>query len=256
MRASSACALRHQRADLLLDHDRPVEDVAFVLEDVGLERHHLLNAQRPLLVPRPRQAERLIPRRQLDRAGARLLRQRHGERLQDDALDVVLRLLGGEPERIDLYAVAEAPLARLADAVALGGEPVPQPRERLQLADLLDEADAGVDEERELADDVGNRDAGALLHPIEDCAGVREREGDLLHRRRPGLLQVVAAQVHRVPRRDLADRVLDDVGGEAQRLLGREDVRAAREELLDDVVLGRAAQLAVIRALAFGGGHV
>ena len=85
---------------------------------------------------------------------------------------------------------------------------------------------------------------GRCLHAIEDGEGVGEREGDLLHRRRTGFLQVVAADVHRVPLRDVRDGVLDGVGGEAQRRLGREDVRAARQELLEDVVLRRAAQLA------------
>ena len=51
---------------------RAVEDVV-VLEQVGLEGQHLLQPQRPLLVPRPRQAERLVPRRQLDGAGAGVL---------------------------------------------------------------------------------------------------------------------------------------------------------------------------------------
>ena len=120
MRASSASASAISAATFVLDHHRPFEDVALVLEQVGLERHHLLDAQRPLLVPRPRQAERLVPRRQLDRARARLLRQRHRQHLEDDALDVVLRLLRGEAERVDLHAVAEAALARVGDAVALG----------------------------------------------------------------------------------------------------------------------------------------
>ena len=71
-------------------HDlRALEDVG-VLEQVGLVGEHLLDAQRPLLVPRAREAERLVPGRQLDRAGARVAAERHGERLEHDALDVVL----------------------------------------------------------------------------------------------------------------------------------------------------------------------
>ena len=57
-----------QLGRLRLDDVRPVEEVV-VLEQVGLEGEHLLDAQRPLLVPRAGQAERLVPRRQLDRPG-------------------------------------------------------------------------------------------------------------------------------------------------------------------------------------------
>jgi hypothetical protein len=52
-----------------LDHLRPLEQVG-VLQQVGLEGQHLLHAQRPLLVPRSGQAQRLVPRRQLERPGA------------------------------------------------------------------------------------------------------------------------------------------------------------------------------------------
>ena len=51
------------------DHVRPGEEVV-VLEEVGLERQHLLDPERPLLVPRSRQPERLVPRGKLDRPGA------------------------------------------------------------------------------------------------------------------------------------------------------------------------------------------
>ena len=87
------------------DH-RAVEDVV-VLEQVGLECEHLLHAQRPLLIPRSRQAERLVPRWQLDRSSASTLRQRDPEHLEHDALHVVLGLGLGEAERVHLHAVAE-----------------------------------------------------------------------------------------------------------------------------------------------------
>ena len=59
--------------DLRLDHLRPLEEVP-VLEQVGLEREDLLHPQRPLLVPRAGEAERLVPAGQLDRAGPRVAR--------------------------------------------------------------------------------------------------------------------------------------------------------------------------------------
>ena len=63
---------RRARPTLRLDHERALEDVV-VLQQVGLEGQHLLQPQRPLLVPRPRQAERLVPRGQLHGAGAGVL---------------------------------------------------------------------------------------------------------------------------------------------------------------------------------------
>ena len=53
---------------------------------------------------------------------------------------------------------------------------------------------------------------------------------------------MIAADVDRVPLRDLVDRVGDHVGDQPQRVLGREDVGAPREVLLDDVVLRRPGQ--------------
>ena len=73
------------------DDVRASEDVV-VLQQVGFVGEDLLDAQRPLLVPGPGQAQRLIPCRQLDRASTCVARQCDGEHLQDDALDVVLRL--------------------------------------------------------------------------------------------------------------------------------------------------------------------
>ena len=81
--------------DLARHHRRAVEQVA-VFQQIGLVGEDLLHPQRPLLVPRPRQAERLVPGRKLHGAGAGVLRQRHRQHLDHDARDVVLRLRLGE----------------------------------------------------------------------------------------------------------------------------------------------------------------
>jgi hypothetical protein len=49
--------------------------------------------------------------------------------------------------------------------------------------------------------EVGRGHLAARLHRVEHGDGGRQREGEFLHRRRAGLLQVVAADVHRVPLR-------------------------------------------------------
>ena len=144
--SASVLSLRDQRRDFLA----AVEDVA-ELQKVRLVGHDLLQAQRPLLVERARQAERLVPGRQLDGAGARVLRQHHRQHLDQDAIGVVLRLLLGEAERVDLHAVAETALGRVLHAEAVAGDLVPQLDERAHLGEFGDEAHAGVDEERHAA---------------------------------------------------------------------------------------------------------
>jgi hypothetical protein len=72
---------------------------------------------------------------------------------------------------------------------------------------------------------------------------VGEREGDLLHRRAPLLADVVAGDRDRVPLRDALAAVLEDVGGQPHRRLGRIDVVAAGDVLLEHVVLDRPPEL-------------
>ncbi len=69
-------------------------------QQVALVRQHLLDAQRPLLVPGPGQPQRLVPGGQLHGARACVLRERHGQHLEDDPLDVVLRLRLGQTSEL------------------------------------------------------------------------------------------------------------------------------------------------------------
>ena len=207
----------------------------------------------------PGQAERLVPRGQLDRAGAGVAAERDRQGLEHDALDVVLRLGLGEPEAVDLDAVAHPQQLRVGDAVPLATDPLPHLAHRPELRVLLDEAHAGVDEERDPPEDLREvrlRDLAAGLDLVEDRDRGRQRVGDLLHRGRPGLLQVVAADVGRVPARDLVDAEGDRVGDQPHRGPGREGVGPAREVLLDDVVLGRALERGAVDAVLVGDGDV
>ncbi len=168
------------------------------------------------------------------------------------------------PERVDLHAVAEAQQPRVLHAIALAAELLPEDSHRAQLRVLLDEAKARVHEEGDAAEDgahallvgaAGQR-FQALAHGVEDRDRVAHRVGDLLHRCRARLLEVVGADVDRVPLRDVRDGVGDRVRREAHRRGGRKGVGAAREELLDDVVLGRALELLLADALLLGGDDV
>jgi hypothetical protein len=80
-----------------IHHHRPLEDVR-VIEQVGLVGEDLLDPKAPLLIPGARQAQGLVPRRELDRACARIAAERHRERLEHDPGHVVFRLRLGQPE--------------------------------------------------------------------------------------------------------------------------------------------------------------
>ena len=150
------------------------------------------------------------------------------------------------PERVDLHPVAEPAVLGVLDAVALLRQLVPELGEGAHLAHLLDEADARVDEEGDAGDHLAEallRHLAGVAHRVEDGDRGADRVGDLLHRRRPGLLQVVAADVDRVPLRHRRHGVGDHVGDQPHRGPGREDVGPARQVLLDDVVLRRPREL-------------
>ena len=99
-------------------------------------------------------------------------------------------------------------------------------------------------------------DLPRLLHRVEHADGGGQAVGQLLHRRRPRLLQVVAAHVHRVPQRDPLGAERDHVDDQPAGRQRREDVRAARQVLLDDVVLRGAPQVLAGHALLLGVGDV
>ena len=235
-----------------------VEEVV-VLEQVALVGQHLLHPQRPLLIPRARQTERLVPRRQLDAAGSSRLGERHGEHFQDDALDVVLRLRLGEPEAVHLDPVAEAQRLRVADPVTLPPDALPEHPEGAQLAHLLDEADPGVDEEGDRRKHLSEAIRGNLpgvAHGVEHADSGCQRKRQFLYRRGAGLLQVVRADVDRVPHRRVRRAPGHHVDRQPARRFGREDVGPPRQIFLDDVVLCRAAQLGGSDALLLGVGDV
>ena len=244
-----------QGSHLGLHHDGAGEQVV-VLEQVGLEGQHLLQSQRPLLVPWAGQPQGLVPRRQLDGPGPGVLAQGHPEHLQHDSLDVVLGLGLREAQRVDLDAVPEPALLGVLHAVPLQQQRVPELREGAHLAHFFDKPDPGVDEETDPRADLAEALLGHLaagFDGVQDGDGGAQREGDLLDGCRPGLLQVVAADVDRVPLGDLRDRVGNHVGDEPQRRAGWEDVGPPRQVLLDDVVLRRPGQLSGYGALLLGG---
>ncbi len=237
---------------------RAVENVG-IFEEIGLVGDDLLYSERPLLIPRTRQAKRLVPRRKLHGARPRLLRQDNRQHFEKDAIDVVLGLLLGQPQRVHLDAVAEAAELRVRHAVAVLANLVPEIDEGAHLAHLGDEAHARVHEERNARHrltELGLGDLAARLHRVEHGDGDRERIGKLLHRRRACLLQMIGADIGRVPFRNLAEGEDHDVLDEPHRRLRRKHIGAARQIFLDDVVLNRSGQQLAVDALFVGEGDV
>ena len=100
---------------------------------------------------------------------------------------------------------------------------------------------------------------GALagrLDRIEHADGGGKRKGEFLHRRRAGLLQMVGADIHRIPLRHFLGREQDHVLGQPHRRYRRKHIGSARQIFLDDVVLRRAGELLARHALLVGERHI
>ena len=155
--------------------------------------------------------------------------------------DVVVGLLRSQRAACRLGVEAQLLRARVGGAEPVAHDVRPQTPRRPELGDLFEKIVVTVEEERQAlsqAVDVEPRvDAG--LH-IGDRVG--QREGNLLHRRRTRLADVIAADGDRVPLRQLVFAEREDVGHDPQRRARRVDVGAPRQVFLQDVVLNRAAQ--------------
>ena len=205
----------------------------------GLVGDHLLGAQRDPRRALGRQRQRLVEAVGVQRLGAAA---DGGEALQRDADDVDLGLLGLQRHAAGLGVEADHLRALGLRAEALAHDLRPHPPHRAELGDLLEDVVVAVEEERQPGRELVDLEpAGERRLGVGDR--VREREGDLLHRRAALLADVVAGDRDRVPLRDPLGAVLEDVGGQPHRRLGRVDVVAARDVLLEHVVLDRAAQL-------------
>ena len=178
-----------------------------------------------------------------------------GERLHGHARHVHERLLRRERHPGGLAVEAQRARAVRLRAEALAHDALPHAPRGAELRDLLDEVVVHVEEERELraerVDVEARVDRG--LH-VRDAVGERERQ--LLRCVRARLADVIAADGDRVPAGHLAGAPREHVGDEPDRGPRRVDVRPARDVLLEDVVLHRAAKRAARHALLLGDGDV
>ena len=146
------------------------------------------------------------------------------------------------PHAGGLRMEAHRPGAGILCSVPLLHDPRPDPAGGAVLGDFLEEVLLRYEEKREARRELVDPEARFERRvDVRDTVG--DGEGELLRRRRAGLAHVITADADRVPLRHALRAVLEDVGDEPQRGLGREDVGPPRDVLLQDVVLHRAAEL-------------
>ncbi len=172
----------------------------------------------------------------------RLRPAEHGrQRLDRRAHDVHLRLLCRQRHARRLRVEAHQQRALVPRAEPVTQLPRPDPPRRPVLRDLLEEIEVRVEEERQPRRELVHIQA-TPQRPLHIGEPVRQRERELLRRRRPRLADVVAGDRDRMPQRHLRRAELDHVRHQPHRRLGREDVLLLRDVLLQDVRLDRPAQ--------------
>ena len=194
-------------------------------------------------------------RRQRDgfvqRIGVQRLRaaQHRRQRLDRGAHDVVVGILFGQRHAGCLAMRAQHQRVRLLRAEFVH-DLRPQQARGAQLGHFHEEVHADAEEERQARRERVHRQS--LRHRGADIFhAIRQRVGQLLHRRRTGFVHVIAADRDRIELRHLFRRVFDDVGDDAHRRRGRIDVGVAHHELFENVVLNGAGEFLRRNALLF-----
>ena len=250
MRSTSASSSQAPRLELVgqrLDEPRAAERIGGV-GHADLLGQDLLRAHRERLRVLGRDRDRLVVAGERERLHAAEHRR---ERLQRRAHDVVLGLLQRERRAAGLRVRAQLQRARVERAEAVAHDRRPHAPQRAVLGDLLEEVRVRVEDPREPRSEVVDRDA-VREHRLDVGDRVGERERHLLHGRGARLAHVVARERDRVEARRLGRAPGHEVGREAQARPRRVDVGAARDVLLEHVVLRRAAHRPRRHALQLG----
>ena len=137
--------------------------------------------------------------------------EHRGERLDRRTHDVVERLLCRERGAHRLGVEAQRERRGVGDRVAVAQDKGPDAPRGAVLGHLLDERRVGGEEERELWCETLDREA-APARGIHVGDRVREREGELLHRARARLADVVAGDRDNVPARQVLGAPGEHVG--------------------------------------------
>ena len=209
------------------------------LRHTGLLRQNLLRAQRHAGGLFAGQRQRLIVAVDVQRLGAA---ENGGERLQGGAGEVVLGLLRGQRRAGGLSMKAQRLGERFAGAELLPQQARPYPARGTKLGHLLEEVIVRGKKEGEARRCQIHIEArGAQRFQVG--APIGQSEGHLLHGGGPGLAHVITGDGDRVPCRQIFGGPGEQVGNQAQAVPQGVDVGAARDVLLQDVILYRAREL-------------
>ena len=177
-----------------------------------------------------------------------------GEGLDGYANYVVVRLLGGEGTAAGLGVKAKPPALGVSRAEPLAHELCPEAAGGTELGHLLQKVVVGVEEEADLGGEQVyiKPDVDRLLNVFDS---VGDCEGDFLDGAAAGFADVISADRYGVPSGQMPGAVEKEVGHQTHGGRGREDVGAAGDVLLEDVVLYCAAQFLRGYALLAGDGN-
>ena len=133
-------------------------------------------------------------------------RQRHPQRFEDDALNVVFGLSFGQAKRVDLHSIPKASKFGISYAVTTLADFVPHLSEGPHFADFFNESDSRVHKERDAPHyprEIFGGHLTRITYSIKNIDRVRKRVCNFLNRCRSGLLKVIATNIDRVPQRNV-----------------------------------------------------
>jgi len=143
------------------------------------------------------------------------------------------------------------------NGVTLAADFIPEFSEGPHLAHFGNETDAGIHKERHAPNHFREgRGTDFGFCRIKHGQSGGQCKSQFLNGRGPCLLQMIGADIHGIPFRQIACGKGNHIGGEFQGGPGRKHMGAAREIFLDDVVLGGAGQLVAWNALPIGNRHI
>ena len=176
--------------------------------------------------------------------------QGRGQGLDGGADDVVVRVLLGERDARGLAMGAQHLGAGLLGAKP-GHDLAPELPRGTELGNFEEEVHADAEKEGE-APGKGVDIEAARLGGADIFHAVGQRIGQFLHRRRAGLVHMVARDGDGVELGHVPGGMGDDVAHDPHGGLGRIDIGVADHELLEDVVLNGAVELGLADALFLG----
>ena len=166
-----------------------------------------------------------------------------GQSLKRDANDIVFRLLRRQSAAGRLRVKAKAPGTFIFRFETLFHELGPESARGSEFGDLLEKVIVDVEKETESAGELIHIEP-ALDRRLHVGEAISERERDFLNSRASGFSDMVARYGDRVPVRNLAGAIVENVGDDSHRCFGRINVGAASDVFLEQIILNCASELA------------